>query len=105
MGDEQDRAEQLDDDVTAEDPVTSDEEPLELAPDRPYGVNEREVTPAGDSIGESLEERVDREEPDFDARPPRVEPVDEEELNEEEIVGDPNALSAEEAALHTTTEP
>lgn len=51
MGDEQDRAEQLDADNVVEG----------YPPDVPTGVEEDGVTPAEETVGESLEERVARE--------------------------------------------
>jgi hypothetical protein len=66
--DEQDRAEQVDEEVlggaeVGEDDADPAREPG-FPPDRPLGVESRGVTPAEAEGGESLEERADQEEPD-----------------------------------------
>jgi hypothetical protein len=63
MSDPQNRAEALDDDKVGP----------EFPPEEPLGVDERAVTPAGQWLPESLEERTGREEPETAA--PSAEPM------------------------------
>lgn len=96
------KAEWLDEETMGVDPVTSDTESIEFPPGRPLGVHDAAVTPWGDRVGESLRHRTWREEPDV-ATPGYVPPPDPEVLDEEVglgVIGDPDELTAEEAALH-----
>ncbi len=60
MSDAQDRAEQLDDDVTGRDAVSSDEAPIEFPEDQPMGLPFADA----DITDESMAERASREEPE-----------------------------------------
>ena len=98
--------------------VTSDEsEALPPPRDYPQGADEFGTTAAEESRGESLAQRVAREEPDFDERVPRpdvddevgriVEPGaesgtfdDEAAVLGELLTDDASGLTAEEAAMH-----
>lgn len=93
----------------------SDADPLDagyVPPDRPYGVDDNAVTPAGEREGESLDDRVDRELPDveFGGDPERAgrivgaEPGADGDVRVDgagaEVGVDGGAASAEEAAVH-----
>ena len=75
MSDEQDRAEAIDEEMLGDEQVTSDEVPIELAPDAPLGLPFADA----DVTDESLAERADREEPEVWEQPARP-VVDDDEL-------------------------
>ncbi len=93
----------------------SDSDPLDagyVPPDRPYGVEDNAVTPAGEREGESIEQRVQRELPDveFGGDPDRSGRIVGAETGADgalradgagaEVGVDGGAASAEEAAVH-----
>jgi hypothetical protein len=93
----------------------SDADPLDagyVPPDRPYGVDDNAVTPAGEREGESIEDRVDRELPDVEPggdtdRSGRLTGAETGADGEVRVDGagsevgvDGGAASAEEAAVH-----
>lgn len=93
----------------------SDSDPLDagyVPPDRPYGVDDKAVTPAGEREGESLEDRIAREQPDveYGGDPDRsgrivgAETGADGEISVDgagaEVGVDGGAASAEEAAVH-----
>lgn len=97
----QDRAEALDDDKIGGD----------VPPDRPLGVEDYGTTAAEEAVGEPLEERIAREEPEIVAEDDRVVDPETGPLSDEDIAsGDPTLRDvateheapppAEEAALH-----
>ena len=94
--DEQDRAEALDSDQfgTSDDPDIEPSNP----PDAPRGVEEYGLTAAEEQVGEPLEVRVAREEPD-----PLVAELDGAAPVRQDPTADPD-LAAEEAALHLDPE-
>lgn len=81
----------------------SDSDPLDsgyVPPDRPYGLDDNAVTPAGERAGESLDERLRRENPDTE---PGGDPRRSGRLADDgarEVGVDGGAASAEEAAVH-----
>jgi hypothetical protein len=103
-----------------EDPLNDDEGMIPPR-DHPQAVEEHGITAAEQQAGESLEDRLRREEPEADADTPRrgglrgrlVEPgsedvdsVDEEKDSVGSLVeDDDDAQSAEEAAMHITDRP
>lgn len=87
----------------------SDSDPLDagyVPPDRPYGVDDNAVTPAGEREGESIEDRVRRELPDVepggdaDRSGRLVEDGSGVDGTGDEVGVDGGAASAEEAAVH-----
>ncbi|TCK25115.1 DUF5709 domain-containing protein [Pseudonocardia endophytica] len=93
----------------------SDTDPLDagyVPPDRPYGVDDNAVTPAGEREGESHEDRIDRELPDVEPggdpdRSGRIVGAETGADGEVTVDGagtevgvDGGAASAEEAAVH-----
>jgi hypothetical protein len=93
----------------------SDADPLDagyVPPDRPYGVDDNAVTPAGEREGEPIEDRVDRELPDVEpggdtdrsGRLTGAETGADGEIRVDgagsEVGVDGGAASAEEAAVH-----
>ena len=75
MTDEQDNAESVDEEMLGYEQATSDEVPIELAPDEPLGLPSADA----DVTDESVAERADREEPEVWEQAPQA-PIDDEDL-------------------------
>ncbi|MGD9701415.1 MAG: hypothetical protein AB7Q42_08800 [Acidimicrobiia bacterium] len=105
MPDEQDQSEALDDDKLGLDALTSDDEATDFPPERPLGVDDPAVIQRNESVGESVDDRERREEPDVFEGGQSGSTADEDEAEEiaddaPELIADPDDESAEEAALH-----